>query len=101
MSMQRSGRIQYDPLQPCELDPDGQGYHDWANTAVQGTGDPLPGARTCMNCGAFDPGPTDLRVSVKDSPVPLFPAATRSYRTLVGHNPDDDSPTATPGKETF
>jgi hypothetical protein len=88
-----------DPLKPCPGDAT-NGIHEWVAVAKQGTGDPLPGARCCLNCNAFDPGPQDIRINKKDSLVPLFPAATRSYRIIRGHNPDDTTPNADPEKST-
>lgn len=85
------------PLEPCHFDP--QGFHEWDPVQHAGTGDPMPGARICANCGAFDAGPAGIRVNHRDSPIPLFPAGTRSYRQIETHNPDDPSPTGTPGKE--
>jgi len=88
-----------DPLTPCterELD----GTHEWVAVQQAGTGDPKPNARYCLNCNAFDPGPMDLYVTKKDSLVPIFPAATRSFRRIVGHNPDDTTPNVDPETST-
>lgn len=78
-----------DPTEPCDFDPNCNGEHDWVPLEHQGSGDPLPGARYCMNpgCGAMDVGPQDVRINWKDSPIPVFPAGTRSYRTIRTHNP--------------
>lgn len=86
-----SPRITADPLQPCQFDE--EGYHDWANTPQAGTGDPMPGARTCLLCGAFDPGHMDLRVTTPKTQRTLFPAGTGGFQIIRGHDPDDPSPT--------
>jgi len=77
-----------DPLLPCDSDPEGEGTHEWFPLEQKGTGDPMPSARICFNCNAVDYGPEGRRISHRDSLVPLFPAATRSYRTIITHNPD-------------
>ena len=87
------------PLEPCPVDSL-NGYHDWVAMEQKGSGDPLPGARYCTACAAVDFGPLGVRVSHKDSPTPLFPAATRSYRDIATHNPDDVSPVAEEGSVT-
>ena len=89
-----------DPLQPCIADPE-NGYHEWVPLTQEATGNPLPGARFCLNCEATDYGPHGLIVNHKDSVVPVFPAATRSFRVIETHNPDDPSPGYTPGDETY
>jgi hypothetical protein len=87
-----------DPTGPCPFDS--QGYHEWADAKQAGSGDPAPQARACLRCGAFDIGPQGIRVTYHDSPIPIFPAGTRSYRDIVTHNPDDDSPEhVDPGQE--
>lgn len=93
-----------DPLQPCPVDVY-NGYHDWvamespAQTTGAATGNPKPGARYCIACGAMDTGPYGDRITAKDSLLPKFPAGTRSFRSINRHNPDDPSPIAEEGSE--
>jgi hypothetical protein len=78
-----------DPTQACPFDSL-NGYHEWVDVNVSGTGDPLPGARECLKCGAFDYGPLDMKINHKDSPVMVPPAATRSFRVIRTHVDDED-----------
>ena len=86
-----------DPTQPCTAD-ELNGYHEWVEVQHAGTGDPRIGARECLKCGAFDYGPYDKRLNWKDAPTMIPPAATRSFRDLKTHNPEDPNIVHTPGE---